>query len=237
METEYNYNDYFQNRNVDATYYEKYKLPRYLKEILPVDRQANILDIGCGFGQLLAELTKGGYTACEGIDLSEKAVSYCISQQLKVQQINSLQEFIPRANKKYDFIVMSHVLEHIDKSQVIELLRLIRLNLLSDSGQFCVMVPNAQSNTGSYWMYEDFTHYTLYTAGSLYYVLKSAGFKNVTFVDPMGTANIKRYKRWIIHLLLWGYKKNQDFWNIVTGSSFHKASPRIYTFELKALAS
>lgn len=43
------------------------------------------------------------------------------------------------------------------------------------------MMPNAQSNTDCYWAYEDFTHYTLFIAGSLLYVLREAGFTNIEF--------------------------------------------------------
>lgn len=49
------------------------------------------------------------------------------------------------------------------------------------------MVPNAQSYTGAYWRYEDFTHNIMFTAGSSTYVLRSAGFENIEFLDPDGT--------------------------------------------------
>ncbi|MGC9101323.1 MAG: hypothetical protein ACP5HC_08750 [Caldisericum sp.] len=41
------------------------------------------------------------------------------------------------------------------------------------------MVRNVQSNTGAYWAYEDFSHFTLFTSGSIYYVLKMAGFDEI----------------------------------------------------------
>ena len=69
------------------------------------------------------------------------------------------------------------------KHEIIPLLIKVR-SLLTQSGSLLVMVPNAQSNTGSYWAYEDFTHHTLFTAGSLYFVLRQAGFDSVEFVDP-----------------------------------------------------
>ncbi|MBK7370676.1 MAG: hypothetical protein IPJ09_04415 [Saprospiraceae bacterium] len=82
---------------------------------------------------------------------------------------------------------MSHVLEHIEKINIIDTLITIKSYLLAESGSFVVMVPNAQSVTGAYWMYEDFTHTTLFTSGSIYYVLKSQpknGFqKNILFLE------------------------------------------------------
>ena len=131
---------------------------------------------------------------------------------------------------------MAHVLEHIDKNKIIDTLKAIKDNLLNEGGKFIVMVPNAQSNTDAYWMYEDFTHATLFTAGSMLYVLKAAGFTNVQFLDPDGTEFLQPHKKVIIKMLMWWYKKKKDFWNSVTQSSYHKPSPRIHTFELKVLA-
>lgn len=55
--------------------------------------------------------------------------------------------------------------------------------MLADNGIIFISVPNAQSHTGCYWAYEDFTHSYLFTAGSLEYVLRAAGFSNVHIVD------------------------------------------------------
>ncbi|MBL0306338.1 MAG: hypothetical protein IPQ25_09965 [Chitinophagaceae bacterium] len=82
---------------------------------------------------------------------------------------------------------MSHVLEHIEKEKIIDTLIHIRKNLLKKGGVFLLMVPNAQSYTGAYWRYEDFTHNIMFTAGSCIYVLKAAGFENIEFIDPDGT--------------------------------------------------
>jgi hypothetical protein len=59
------------------------------------------------------------------------------------------------------------------------------------------MVRNVQSNTGSYWAYEYFTHFTLFTSGSIYYVLKMAGFDEIEFVDVECLEGIPFIKRMI----------------------------------------
>ena len=99
------------------------------------------------------------------------------------------------------------------------------------------MVPNAQSYTGSYWRYEDFTHTILFTAGSCIYVLKSAGFTSIEFIDADGTKHMNPLKRMIIKLLIGYHKTKEDIWNKILQTSFHKTSPRIYTFELKVASS
>ena len=132
---------------------------------------------------------------------------------------------------------MNHVLEHLEKESIIEILSKIKEHLLDKDGKLLITVPNAQSNTGCYWAYEDFTHNTLFTAGSIDFVLKSAGFSNISFLDIDGTAGYPLYKKNIKKLFLWLYKKKINFWNRITSSSFHKPSIQIYTYELKVLAN
>lgn len=230
------YDEYFSHRNIDGKFYGEFRLPKHLKKILPEDESAEILDIGCGFGQTLLALKKEGYTRLRGVDISEEAVTACSRQGIDAVLISSLEKFCTSSEKKFDFIIMSHVLEHLEKPDIIPTLRLIRMNLIRKGGALIVMVPNAQSNTGCYWAYEDFTHHTLFTAGSLYFVLKSAGFESVEFLDPDGLEGsilvIKLLKKFLLFL----YKANIHFWNRVTNSSFHRPSPQIFTYELKAIA-
>lgn len=237
IKTEYNvYDEYFLFRNVDPDFYADYILPAYLKEELPRDRNSAILDIGCGFGQMLKALKVEGYKNLTGIDISAEAIESCSEQKLNVEKIVSIANYCHNARKKYDFIVMSHVIEHIEKKEIIETLRSIRMQLLNEGGRIMIMTPNAQSNTGCYWAYEDFTHTTIFTAGSLFFVLKCAGFKQVDFIDILGVTGshpiIKLAKRILVLL----YRANFNFWNRVTNSSYHRQSPQIFTFELKALA-
>ncbi|MBK7438833.1 MAG: methyltransferase domain-containing protein [Saprospiraceae bacterium] len=130
---------------------------------------------------LLNELRKLGYINIHGIDISDESVEACKAKGIFITKIDTIEKFAENSLIKYDFITMSHVLEHIEKINIIDTLITIKSYLLAESGSFVVMVPNAQSVTGAYWMYEDFTHTTLFTSGSIYYVLKSAGFQKYPF--------------------------------------------------------
>jgi 2-polyprenyl-3-methyl-5-hydroxy-6-metoxy-1,4-benzoquinol methylase len=231
-----NNDDYFRLRNISENSYIQFQLPTYLLNILPDDINTRILDIGCGFGQMLRELIKKGYTNTIGVDVSEYAVDSCSKQGLNVQIISSIHHYCVSSAVKYDFILLSHVLEHLDKSEIIPVVELIKTYLLEPGGSMLVIVPNAQSNTGCYWAYEDFTHTTLFTAGSLLYVLKAAGFLVVDFLDPDGLEGSSPAIRVLKKILLSVYKSNISFWNRVTTSYFHKPSPQIFTYELKAIA-
>ncbi len=227
---------YFNNRDVDPTYYTSYKIPRYLKPHLPQNKSAKVLDVGCGYGQFLFALKNMGYENLKGIDINNESINECKKKGLNVEQITDIRDFAKQSTEKYDIITMSHVLEHIDKEKIIDTVTHIKKYLLAEGGEFILMVPNAQSYTGTYWRYEDFTHTIMFTAGTCIYVLKAAGFNTINFIDADGTEHMSWWKKIIIKSLMSCYKMREDFWNYVFQTSFHKPSPRIYSFELKVSA-
>ena len=199
------------------------------------DKNKLILDFGCGFGQLLGALLEDGYNNVSGYDIEPDAITHC--QKSGFTMLGVTQNALETISSKYDFIIVSHVLEHIPKPEIIPQLKKLR-SMLAPRGELYIAVPNAQSNTGAYWAYEDFTHHTLFTAGSLFFVLKQAGFNNLQFIDPdcleQSTSSLKRLIR---KVLLEVYKWNYAFWNKITSSSFHHPSPQIFSYEIKVLAT
>lgn len=228
--------NYFALRNVTPDFYCEYRLPHYIKQSLPADKAAAILDIGCGYGQTLLSIQKEGYTRLYGADIAPEAVVCGRQQGLNVELIENLDEYCAKQKQKYDFILMNHVVEHLAKAGIIEMLSKIRLSLMKPGAALLVAVPNAQSNTGCYWAYEDFTHSTIFTAGSLLYVLRAAGFMDIQILDPDGLADSRGLVKWVKSVLLKLYRANRWFWNKVTGSSDHKPSPAVFTFDVKMLA-
>lgn len=227
------FNDYFKLRNVDPSFYQNAQLASWIKnELKPTDR---ILDYGCGFGQTLRALKENGFEKSYGVDIEPAALQHAQESGLTVKALNLTKLANPFPHT-FEAIIISHVIEHIPKEQIIKTLIAIREKFLSPSGKLLVAVPNAQSNTDCYWRYEDWTHTTLFTAGSLNYVLKAAGFDKVTFLDVDCTAGFGTIKKILRRLLLKLYIYHKHFWNKVTSSSYHLPSPAIYSFEIKARA-
>jgi SAM-dependent methyltransferase len=210
-------------------------VPRYLAAELAGDRSAELLDIGCGGGNLLAALREAGFARLRGVDVDQAAVAAARSRGLEVQLIESLPAFLGGHPAAFDVAVMSHVLEHLPKHEIIGTLRLVR-SALRPGGRLFLMVPNAQSSTGPYWAYEDFTHSTLFTSGSVLYVLRQAGFGGIRFLDPAATADASWPGRLVRAALLPLYRARLAFWNRVTGSAWHAPSPPIFSYEIKATA-
>jgi SAM-dependent methyltransferase len=72
----------------------------------------SILDVGCGQGDLLADLRREGYEAT-GIDIDPDCVS--ISQKVGIAKTGGVFD-IPKMfrSNSFDLVVASHVLEHLD---------------------------------------------------------------------------------------------------------------------------
>lgn len=169
-----------------------------------------------------------------GIDINENALSHVRSLGIEALKIENILEFKPR--EKFDLIISTHVIEHLQKDKIIPILKHLKENFLNENGAIFIAVPNAQSNTNCYWAYEDFTHTTLFSAGSLLYVLRMAGFKNIKIIDKDATAGLNPIKKIIKKFFLSVYRFNYAFWNKITSSYFHGPSPRVFSYEIKALA-
>lgn len=228
--------NYFKLRGVDESNYPPY-MPRYLLKYLP-SRDQKVVDIGCGFGQTLLYLKNNGYNNILGIDINQYSLSRLDQNDIKSYNNNEdlyFDQYSQSQTSAANLIIMQHVLEHLEKDKIIHTLKNVR-NMLTSDGALFVSVPNAQSHTGCYWAYEDFTHNCLFTAGSLLYVLRAAGFSKVHIVDPDCTAGCSIRRKIFIKFLLAIYKMNYTFWNKVTNSSFHRPSPQVFSYEIKAIA-
>jgi len=230
------YDNYFDLRNVGKPSIKERWMPRWLEPFLPENKESNILDIGCGFGLFMTTMEEKGYSRLTGVDISKSAVELCNKRNMNVSLIENIIDYTDKyTGEKFDFILLSHVLEHIKKDVVIQTLESIRTKLLVPAGKIIIAVPNAQANTGAYWAYEDFTHETLYTSGSLLFILKAAGFKKIDFLDVEGIAGLPRLERLKRKFFLKIYRRNFAFWNKITRSAFHAPSPCIFTYELKVI--
>ncbi|OJJ16410.1 hypothetical protein BKI52_34550 [marine bacterium AO1-C] len=105
-------------------------------------KDAKILDVGCGNGNMSLAL---GANGCEvlGVDISPKAIFYAQKRNpypnvfFAVKDVNTL----IADGKKYDAIVCSEVLEHLQHPE--KLLQEIR-KLLTPNGVLVVTVPNGK---------------------------------------------------------------------------------------------
>jgi SAM-dependent methyltransferase len=146
------------------------------KHFFPADKEDEILDIGPGKGEMLSCLKELGYTNLQAVDISASVVHYIKDLGFNGFVANDLPTFLK--GQKYSLITMCDVVEHIPKSQIVEIMTAVR-KALTEEGILIVQVPNMQSITANIFLYDDFTHETGYTERSLLQMLKLAGFNSV----------------------------------------------------------
>jgi 2-polyprenyl-3-methyl-5-hydroxy-6-metoxy-1,4-benzoquinol methylase len=112
----------------------------YYEIINTVNKDENILDVGCGGGLLVNYLDICGYRV-EGFDNylynpHTKAINEIVNTKRLVKNSN-IKDF--KFKKKYDVIFMSNVIEHIDDWE--ENLSIL-INYLNPSGRIILLLPN-----------------------------------------------------------------------------------------------
>jgi len=175
---------------------------------LPADREAMILDIGCGDGKFLFFLKRNGYVRLEGLELSTGLADIAGKRAgCPVHVVDDTLAFLSHNRARYDTITMNDVLEHIPKENMIHFLSAVR-DSLRPGGNLVVNVPQASGVTSLYCRYNDFTHQTLFTEMSLRQVLLLAGFSDIRFIQEKWPLKLTprhlayRFARWVWFSLL-----------------------------------
>lgn len=81
-----------------------------------IDGPITVLDVGCGYGELMGELTGGGCTVL-GVEIDADLVRHCQEAQLRVTQGSA--EEIPFPEASFDAVVCSVVLPYTDERRAV----------------------------------------------------------------------------------------------------------------------
>jgi 2-polyprenyl-3-methyl-5-hydroxy-6-metoxy-1,4-benzoquinol methylase len=159
---------------------------RYRK-FLPANKNAKILDLGCGMGHFLYFLDREGYTNYWGIDLSPLQVQF-VRENITTRVTTAEAFDYLNANGAFDVIAVNDVLEHISKPKTLDFLTLTYKSLGS-SGLLFLKTPNMSNPFGLQSRYQDLTHEAGYTQDSLSHVLRASGFQEIQI---MGASHVVR---------------------------------------------
>jgi SAM-dependent methyltransferase len=75
-----------------------------------LDQQARILDYGCGYGRILEQLVRVGYSNSVGADFSEGMLKRCRSTLSQVNLVQSYGDLLPFRERAFDAVVLFAVL-------------------------------------------------------------------------------------------------------------------------------
>lgn len=149
----------------------------YLKEWLPVDSEAQIVELGCGGGRLLHFLKKKGYVQLTGVDASPDQVS--LSRQVNQNVVLSdALTFLESHRNYFELVIGLDIIEHFRKDEVLRFLDLC-YSALKPAGRLVLQTPNADSPWGTTHRYNDFTHEVCFNTNALSRLLSLAGFSEI----------------------------------------------------------
>jgi 2-polyprenyl-3-methyl-5-hydroxy-6-metoxy-1,4-benzoquinol methylase len=171
----------------------------YFRDLLPKDKFAKILDIGCGNGSFVYFLTESGYKLTSGIDISLQQIESGNSLGIKGISCADLHSFLKDKSLAYDCIIARDVLEHLTKQEIFDTLTSIH-SALRPGGNFIMQSPNGQGIFYTSVFYGDFTHEIAFTESSFKQICRSTGFENITCYPtgpvPKGFVSFIRYVLW-----------------------------------------
>ena len=160
----------------------------------PGDR---ILEIGCGIGTVVFELSRQGYEVT-GTDISREAIAYGLEKYGDIRLEVQPAEILPYENESFDVVLSFDLFEHIARIEkhISEVLRVLR-----PGGFYLFQTPNKYSNI----IFETLStksfgwrraHPSLHTPGKLKRRLARHGFE-VQFVkmNPINKFTIEKLRK------------------------------------------
>jgi SAM-dependent methyltransferase len=103
-------------------------------------RFPTVLEVGCGSGEFLSLLVSLTDADCIGLDTAKSSVELCVQKNLKVycETIESFKSHSSFPEKKFDFVLAFHCLEHVSnpKDLVISM-----LSVLNQNGSILLSTP------------------------------------------------------------------------------------------------
>ena len=178
-------------------------LKNLILDHFPEDKNASILDFGCGHGALVYIAQKVGFVNIRGIDISIEQID--ASKKLNINGVehgDAIKTIENMSINSLDCLITYDVIEHFNRNELLNLID-TAYHILKPGGRWIIHTPNAESPFGMRMRYWDFTHELAFTRASLSQVLLSSGFSVVSCYED----------RPIIH----GLKSSIRFllWNII----------------------
>lgn len=179
------------------------RLPYFRKVIrqhFPRDRDAAILELGCGHGAFLYAMHQAGYKDAKGVDGAAEQVGAARKLGIGgVEQADVMSALAATASASLDVVVAFDLLEHFTRDELIRLVDEVH-RVLRSGGRWIIHVPNGEGPFGARVRYGDFTHELAFTRTSMAQFLRASGFANVQCHEdqpvPHGMKSALRFLLW-----------------------------------------
>lgn len=172
-------------------------LKKLIRDHFPSQKDARILDLGCGHGALMHFARIAGYQNIVGFDHSPQQVAEArrlgIAGVHEGDLLDSLQAL---KHDSIDVVVAFDVLEHFTKEEVVQFLDEVH-RVLRSGGRWIIHTCNGETPFVGHSRYNDFTHELAFGRVSITQLLKSSGFSQVScHEDAPVVHGLKSAIRW-----------------------------------------
>jgi SAM-dependent methyltransferase len=178
-------------------------LDRLVRDHFPADRNAAILDLGCGHGALLWAAQRAGYTNLTGIDASPEQVAAAATLGIPGVRQGDLKpslDALPSASQ--DVIILFDLFHYFAPQEQFAIADQV-YRALKPGGRFILHVPNGEAIFAARMRYWDYLASGAFTRASISQVLQTCGFSAVAcYEDKPAAHGLKSTLRWLIWTLL-----------------------------------
>lgn len=181
-------------------------------DLLPSSKASPILDIGFGSGWFLAACLLLGYTNLFGAEFgieNKTHVATWTQEGIPLYEIeNDIGSCLSGHTERYDFIHMSHVIEHIPKYSLLWTVDAL-YQALRPGGVLLLRTPNMEGPTPNSSLYVTLAHEYGFCGSNLRSLLDICGFDDVRFHDVSSPR--PSIKQRIGTLLRWPFLQQNRF--------------------------
>jgi SAM-dependent methyltransferase len=167
-----------------------------LREFLPGEKNAAILDIGFGTGWFLAACLSLGYGNLFGADFEVASKAYVKDWSPEAITLTDIPtdigSFLAGQEATFDFIHMSHVIEHVPKYSLLWAVDAL-YRALKPGGVLMLRTPNMEGPCASSSLYVVLAHEYGFSSGNLESLLDICGVDEIRFHTlPIHNASVKQ---------------------------------------------
>lgn len=174
-------------------------LRQLVRRYFPENRDAQVLDLGCGHGAMIYFAREAGYRNVRGVDGSPEQVEAASRLGIKGVVQGDLRDVLrEQADGSVEVIIAFDVIEHFTRDELVPFVDEV-YRVLCSGGRWIMHVPNGESPFCGRMRYWDMTHELAFTRTSLTQLLLSSGFSSVRcFEDTPIVHGLKSAARWLL---------------------------------------
>lgn len=178
-------------------------LDRLVREHFPADRNAAVLDLGCGHGAILWAARRAGYTNLTGVDASPEQVAEARKLGiLGVRQGDLKTELADTASASQDVVILFDLLHYFTPAEQMAMADDVR-RVLKPGGRWILHLPNGEALFEGRMRYWDILATGSFTRASIGQLLRACGFTDIRcFEDKPVVHGVKSAARWILWQLI-----------------------------------